>query len=94
MALHEPTTACTLGKILGAGVLGGGMMSRDSLEQPELLYVTCRTCSSPVPTGIHLTSAVYEIPPKEGHLLTCLRCGAVASYRKSEFRILSESLER
>ncbi len=69
-------------------------MSPDSVEEPELLYVSCRACSSLVPTGLPLTAAVYEIPPDEGHMFTCPRCGAVASYTKLEFRIRPESLDR
>ncbi len=65
-----------------------------SVEEPELLYVSCRACSSPVPTGLRLTAAVYEIPPDEGHMLTCPRCGASASYTKQEFRIRPESIGR
>ncbi len=58
------------------------------MEEPEPLYVTCRACASPVPTGLRLTAAVYEITPQQGHELTCSHCGVVATYTKVEFHIL------
>lgn len=66
----------------------------NAVEEPELPSVSCRACSSPMPTGLRLTAAVYEISPGEGHKLTCPRCGSVASYTKREFRISSDSIAR
>ncbi|KRT77867.1 MAG: hypothetical protein XU14_C0004G0037 [Armatimonadetes bacterium CSP1-3] len=57
-------------------------------EEPELLYVTCKNCGSPVPTGFRLTSAVYEIEVDQQHELTCPNCGTVARYTKTTFHIL------
>lgn len=51
------------------------------------MYVTCRNCGSPVPSGFRLTSAVYEIAVSKAHQLTCPRCGTVAQYSKAEFHI-------
>lgn len=61
------------------------------MEEPDPLYVTCRKCGKPVPSGFRLTSAVYEIPAGTRHDLTCPRCGTVASYTKADFHILSQA---
>lgn len=59
------------------------------MDEPEQLYVTCRSCVSPVPTTFRLTAAVYEIDVEQGHDLTCPTCGATASYIKVAFHILA-----
>jgi len=61
------------------------------METQELLYVTCRSCSSPVPTGLPLTGAVYEIPLEQPYKLTCPNCGTAASYTKAQFHILAQT---
>jgi hypothetical protein len=61
------------------------------MEAPEPLYVTCRVCSSQVPTGLPLTGAVYEIPLDQPHKLTCTNCGTTATYTKSQFHIQVET---
>jgi RNase P subunit RPR2 len=61
---------------------------KDLEPEPEPLYVNCRNCGSPVPTGLRLTSAVYEIEIEEQHELTCPNCGTVARYTKVAFHIL------
>ncbi|MBI3975747.1 MAG: hypothetical protein HY334_05075 [Armatimonadetes bacterium] len=57
------------------------------MDEPELLYVTCRSCASPVPTAFRLTAAVYEIDIDQGHELTCPTCETVATYTKIDFHI-------
>ncbi len=52
------------------------------------MYVTCRSCGAPVPTGLRLTSAIYELSLREEHTLTCPRCGTTAAYTKAAFHIL------
>ncbi len=59
------------------------------MEEPEPLYVTCRQCARPVPTGQRLTGRIYEVPVSQGYELTCPNCGAVATYTKVEFHILA-----
>jgi len=61
------------------------------METQELLYVTCRSCGSQVPTGLPLTGAVYEIPLEQPHQLTCRSCGTTASYTKAQFHILAQT---
>jgi endogenous inhibitor of DNA gyrase (YacG/DUF329 family) len=61
------------------------------MEPPDPLYVTCRGCGKPVPSGFGLTSAVYEIPAGTRHDLTCPHCGTAASYTKADFHILSQA---
>ncbi len=61
------------------------------MEAQESLYVTCRSCSSQVPTGLPLTSAVYEIPVDQPHKLTCPNCGTTATYTKAQFHILAQT---
>jgi hypothetical protein len=71
-----------------------GMASRPkgsaapTMDEFEPLYVTCRTCRSPVPTGLRLTGKVYEISVEQHHKLTCPTCGFTAAYTKVDFRIL------
>lgn len=57
------------------------------MQEPEPLYVTCRACGAPVPTGLRLTSAIYEISIRKEHALTCPKCGTTAAYTKAEFHI-------
>ena len=64
------------------------------METQELLYVTCRSCSSQVPTGLPLTGAVYEIPLEQPHKLTCPNCGDAATYTKAQFHILAAPTKR
>ncbi len=63
------------------------------MEDPEPLYVTCRFCGSPVPTGLRLTSAIYEIRVSVGYELTCPSCGKTAKYTKVDFHLLPEFME-
>lgn len=63
------------------------------MEDPEPLYVSCRKCGSAVPTGLRLTSKVYEIKVDAAHRLTCPGCGNIASYTKAEFHILSDATQ-
>ncbi len=57
-------------------------------EVPEPLFVTCRNCGSPVPSGLRLTVQVYEIEVEQEHELTCPNCGTVARFTKAAFHIL------
>jgi hypothetical protein len=57
------------------------------MDEPEPLVVTCRSCTSPVPTPFRLTSAVYELDVDESYDLTCPTCGTTASYTKADFHI-------
>ncbi len=59
------------------------------MEDPEPLYVTCKKCTRPVPTGVGLTGRIYEVPLSRGYELTCPTCGAVTTYTKAEFHILT-----
>ncbi len=59
-----------------------------TMDEFEPLFVTCRTCRSPVPTGLRLTGKVYEISVEQQHKLTCPTCGFTAAYTKVDFRIL------
>lgn len=60
------------------------------MEEPEPMYVTCRSCASPVPTGHRLTGKIYEISITQRYELTCPTCGTLATYMKAEFHILPE----
>ena len=64
------------------------------MELQEPLYVTCRSCSSQVPTGLPLTAAVYEIPLEQPYTLTCPGCGTAATYTKAQFHILAAPIKR
>ncbi len=59
------------------------------MDDPEPLYVTCKTCAGPVPTGMGLTGRIYEIPLSKDYELTCPTCGAVTTYTKAEFHMLA-----
>jgi len=64
------------------------------VEEPEPLYVDCRTCGSAVPTGLRLTIQIYELDPEEGRELTCPNCGTRDTYTKATFHILSTTIIR
>ncbi len=59
------------------------------MDDPEPLYVTCKTCARPVPTGVGLTGRIYEIPLSQGYELKCPTCGAMTTYTKAEFHMLA-----
>ncbi len=59
------------------------------MDDPEPLYVTCKACARPVPTGVGLTSRIYEVPLSQGYELKCPTCGAVTTYTKVEFHMLT-----
>lgn len=59
------------------------------MDDPEPLYVTCKTCARPVPTGVGLTARIYEVPLSQGYELKCPTCGAVKTYTKAEFHMVA-----